>query len=338
MEQQPHNSPPPSSAASVAASERLPLDVVLDAFAADAGDPRMTRAVERLKSELASGKSLEEGLSATESTTPRHIAGVLRSATSAEQLADVCDRFAELRETNDAAWQNLRSLMIYPTLLMVTLVGVSLVAAYYVLPQFDDLYRDFDLELPVATEGVLDVWPQAPWLLLGLTLFWLAATGLPSLLGVGFTLRNALPVAGRLFTAMGQEQFASALASFVELQMPLPTALDYTADVLNDRHLARATRHVARLTEQGVALSEAMAASSAFDRALAVMVRWGEQRSDLAGSLQMASDMFAEGRRQRMLLLRRVLPPVVLVAVASGVLATVVALLIPLIKLIEGLS
>jgi type II secretory pathway component PulF len=200
------------------------------------------------------------------------------------------------------------------------------------------LYDEFALELPPVTEAFLSIVNWAPWTLCGVLALLVSVTSLPRLFGTGFAIRNALPIFGKLYVSLSHEEFSRTLASFVKLRMPLNDALEYTASLMQDQSLAAAARRLASQVATGTPLSTAMHKSRHFERSLAVIANWGEAGSSLDDSLELAADMYAERRRQRLHLLRRIVPPFTLVAVASMALATVVPIMLPLISLVESLS
>ena len=329
---------PTEHTAATAASNRLPLPMVLEALADDLDDHRLRAAVAQLNERLQAGNSLDDALHALPSSTPRYLRGVLGAATTAGDLASVCDSFIRLRQSSFDAWMAVRRMLLYPLLLLGAFTLLGLVVAYAVLPAFADIFSEFELQLPPMTESLMFAGPYLPWLVMHVLVAWLAILLLPRILHVGHTLQTALPGLGSVFVSVSHEQFAGTLANLLRMQLPLPQALTYTGDLLEDRSLARAIYRAAEAVEHGTSLTTQLARSRQFDRSLAVLVQWGEQRSNLPECLDLAAEMFVDRRRQRLQLLQRVAPALTLVLVASTTSAIASALLIPLVKLIEGLS
>ena len=326
------------AASSVAANARLPLPVVLEALAEDLNDSKLRRAVTQLTKSLEAGSSLDEALASLPDTTPRYLRGVLSSATTGDELASVCDNFTRLRQSASDAWVAIRRLLFYPTLLLAALVGLGFIVGEVVAPAFASIFDEFDLELPPMTDSLLFAGPYLPWLVLVLLCGWLAVVLGPRLFRFGHPLQTALPALGSVFVSVSHEQFAGTLANFLRMRLPLPQALQYTGDLLEDRSLARATYRAADAVEHGTSLATSMARCRQFDRMLTTLVHWGEQRSNLAESLEIAASMFFHRRQQRLQLVHRIAPPLVMVFVAGSASAVASALMLPLIKLIEGLS
>ena len=65
---------------------------------------------------------------------------------------------------------------------------------------------------------------------------------------------------------------------------------------------------------------------------------WGEQHGLLPEALSVATELFDDRIEQQASLVRRLLPPVTLVVVATMMFFVLVALMLPLVTLIESLS
>ena len=118
----------------------------------------------------------------------------------------------------------------------------------------------------------------------------------------------------------------------------MPSAVAHTAQVLSDRNLARACARVSSRVEAGQTLASSLDQSIHFDRSLVALIGWGEKHGALIEALGVASDLFDDHVEQQASLVRRVLPPLTLVTVATLMFFVVVGLMIPMTTLIENLS
>jgi type II secretory pathway component PulF len=75
-----------------------------------------------------------------------------------------------------------------------------------------------------------------------------------------------------------------------------------------------------------------------FDRALVSLVAWGESHGLLPEALRISKEVFEDRIEQQASLIRRLLPPVTMVAVGMLVFCVIIGLMMPLVKLIEALS
>jgi type II secretory pathway component PulF len=136
----------------------------------------------------------------------------------------------------------------------------------------------------------------------------------------------------------GQREFAAQLASFLSLGLPMPSAVALTAQVLSDRNVAHACKLVRNRVTSGQALSQSLNQSIHFDRSLVALVGWGEKHGALLEALGVARDLFDDQVEQQASLVRRILPPLALVTVGTLMFFVIIALMIPMANLIEGLS
>ena len=137
---------------------------------------------------------------------------------------------------------------------------------------------------------------------------------------------------------MGHHSLAQQLAHYMAAGTPLPSALRGVSGGLGDRNLARAVDRLAAACQRGAPLADAMDRSLHFERVLASFVRWGERRSTLPDALAEASDLYRQQIGLQLTFVRRVIPPCLVLLVGGGAFLVVVGLLLPLVKLIEGLT
>lgn len=324
-----------------ASAARVPLEVTLAALAEEQDDPQLAKVARRLSEQLQTGATIDQAVASLGAQLPEEIGGLLRAGVESGDLAGTVERFAQERLAARRARLQIRTALAYPLLILAILVPLGLFLSLYVIPMFGELYEEFDLSLPGVSMFVLAAARQLPVLIIA---FLAIAIGLPTLLRlVGgrwmvHRVRSATPLLGRLWMWSGQREFAAMLASFLDLRLPMPSAVAHTGDVLRDRSLARACRGVGQRVQQGLPLSQSLAQSIHFDRSLVALVAWGESHGLLSEALRVAAEVFDDRIEQRVTWLRRMLPPLTMIAVASVAFIVVVSLMIPLVKLIEGLS
>jgi type II secretory pathway component PulF len=328
-------------AVGAAAASRVPLEVTLSALAEERDDPHLAEVARRLSERLHQGASIAEAVATVDHALPAEVLGVLRAGVESGDLAGAVEQFAQQRIAAQRIKRQIRSAIAYPTMILSILVPIALFLSLYVIPMFGALYRDFDMDLPVLTEWVLRVARQMPGLISVLVLILI---GLPLVLRfvggrwVLHRVRSATPLLGRLWMWSGQREFTVLLASFLDLRLPMTDAVAYTSEVLGDRSMSRACRRLHERLQTGESLSECLSQSIHFDRTLVALTSWGESHGLLPQSLRIATEVFDDRIIQRTALVRRLLPPLTMVVVAILAFLVVASLMIPLVKLIEGLS
>jgi type IV pilus assembly protein PilC len=324
-----------------AAASRIPLEISLAALAEEKGDPRLAAAAERLAARLRQGATIHEAIDSLDPQLPTEIAGLLRAGIEGGDLAGTFERFSQQRLAAERFNRRIRGALAYPLLIMLILVPLLLFLSMYVIPMFGDIFHEFNLDLPTITELILQTAKQLPVLLIAIVAFVFGVPLILRILGGRWLLhrvRFSLPLVGRMWGWAGQREFAAQLASFLSLGMPMPRAVASTALVLSDRNVARACERVSSRVEEGQTLSSSLSQSIHFDRSLVALVGWGEKHGALPEALRVATDLFDDHVEQQASLVRRVLPPLALVTVATLMFFVILGLMIPMMNLIEALS
>jgi type II secretory pathway component PulF len=327
----------------MAASRSVPLPEVLEALADDVGDRRLAAAAHQLAERLRSGDSIDQALRDLESTFPPPIRGLVVAGLKANNLPAVLEGYAELALEQRNIKTTIRTALAYPMLIGVLLIPLLLLLSLYVAPLFEELFHEFELELPESTVTAFRTARVAPIAIAALFVVAAGVAAILSLVGGHWflhRLRGAIPVFGPLWTWAGQYEFAALLETMVAARLPLPDAVGAVADGLSDRNVARACPHVLRgVEEEGLSLGAALERSMHFDRILPPLAAWGEAHGILEEALSVARRTLHARLENYAAMLRRVIPVVALVVVATFVMGiAVVGFLMPLFELISGLS
>jgi type II secretory pathway component PulF len=151
-------------------------------------------------------------------------------------------------------------------------------------------------------------------------------------------LLQSVPLIGPPLRLSRLAQFARLLGLLLDQQVPLPEALRLTASALHDPDMALACRQMAIDVESGRALHESLTKKKCFPASLAPLVQWGQQSAALGDAFRAAAEMFEGGAQSRSTPLEIVIAPLAFLAVAAFIGFFVLAMLLPLISLIQKLS
>jgi type II secretory pathway component PulF len=137
---------------------------------------------------------------------------------------------------------------------------------------------------------------------------------------------------------MGVAEMLRGLSVLIHDRVPLPEALRLTAGGISDSYVASQCQKLATRVERGSSLTMSLVHLRTLPLSIVPLVRWGEQHDALAEALRSAAEMIENRLRVWNTLLAQVVTPLVFVLVAICVASTFVALFLPLISLIQGLS
>lgn len=329
------------SALTVGTTSGIPLDEIFLALADDADDRRLRGIAARIGAELQQGADVSTALVSVAGSLPPYLERALSASMDLGQTASVMAALAHHESTRQKIRRQMRTALTYPLVVFAMLGVIVMGLTTLVVPQFDSIYTDFDLELPELTILLVTLARIAPWIVAVLPLAALLAMlagRIPRLARTVHWLRTGVPLVGQMWICCAQHEFASILGTLVGQQVALDEALACTAESLRDRNLARSTRIVAEKCADGALLSTSLAESIHFDAALPALVSWGESRGTLTEGLHQAALSFERELELRAAFLQRIMPAVLFLAVVTTMFFFAVGLMIPLVNLIENLS
>lgn len=317
----------------------VPLDELFLALADDSESRQVRRVSRALTDRLAAGDDLPTAIASSAPLLPPAFRRAVASVSDARQIAPLLRGMAAHQTARHRLRGRIRAAILYPLLVLSLLTLVVFALCFMVLPQFREMFLDWELELPLITKALLQFAEWSPWIagvLIALLVVSIVLGLLPGTGRIVHWFRTSVPFAGQFWNYSAQHEFSSLLAELTGAGLPLDDALHCTSQSLRDRNLARASRIIARKHEAGIALSQGIAESLHFDRALAGLVSWGEANNDLPAALRQAAVHFEQEIDQLTAFLRRVAPPMLYVGVLSVMFLFIFALIVPLGSIMNG--
>jgi len=319
----------------------MPLAAGLRIAAAECDSWRLARGLCSLAGQLELGRSLEDCLQTATRRLPPNLAGLIAAAQRAGAVGPMMAEWLENRRAARTQWRAVMASLAYPALTVVLGIGVYLLLASIAVTPFRDVYREMGLKLPDATRYFL--WscsvavPVLSTSLAAIVIVAAVARLLGGRAGWSWMIGN-LPLIGPAWHWTGVAEMLRCLSLLVEHRVPLPEALRLTAGGISDAYVARQSRLLAGQVEQGRSLTMSLVNLRSLPLSIVPLVRWGEQSGALAAALRSAAEMIEGRLGMRSRLLIQIVPPVVFVLVGGTVASGVIALFLPLMSVLRGLS
>lgn len=323
------------------AAANLPLAAGLRAAGGEAASPRMRRALNHVAHAIEKGSSLEQAVTDCGRRVPAYLGGLLQAAERTGKLGVVLTEWVENRWATRNRWREVAAALAYPLVSLALAVAVFLFLAMFVIPPFKTMFTEFGLKLPVPTLVVFRMSEVASPLVMVTIVAIVLGVAAVRLFGGGGAysqLVGALPIVGKLWYWSGSAEGLRAVGLLVENQVPLPEALTLAAGGVSDPYTGQACRQLGQRTQAGQPLWEALIRTRLFPMSIIPVLRQGEQQGTLDSAFRTAARMLEDRVNNRSLLVVQILPPLVFVAIALLVGTTIIALMLPMIGLIQGLS
>jgi len=215
----------------------------------------------------------------------------------------------------------------------------------YIIPKFQAIFKDFGFKLPALTEWLMatsewfvhywytiPLFPVGLWLLI--KLIRLNKTG-------NYILDRIylwIPILGTLIEKSTVARTMRTLGTLVSSGVPILEALSITKETCTNAVFERMYQRVYESIREGETIAQPLKEARLVDDMVVNMIDVGEETGDLDTMLNKISDVYDEEVDVLVESLISLLEPLMIVILGLIVGTIVIALFLPLIKLLEGLS
>ncbi|MBC7821422.1 MAG: type II secretion system F family protein [Planctomycetaceae bacterium] len=323
----------------------LPLSAGLRALSEEVPSHRVRRWLRAISDRLERGQSLGAVAREAEGAWPRYFLAMLFAGQRTGKLPMLLNECVVNLRTTAEVRRELWVSMAYPAMLIFAAWQLLSFLASTILPQFRDIFMDFGTELPGITVAILawsDVmrffaWWALPALIVVIWLAWIFSEPL------GYerwrdALVSHIPLFGEARRSAALGEFSRLLSMLVRYEVGLPEAVRLAAGSVRDVDLREACFELSTRVQAGESLSEAATQIGQFPRELVHLFRWADRGEDFAEGLQNAGEVLSAQSRVHAHTLAIVCEPAVTITIGISVGFTVIALFMPLVKLLNDLS
>lgn len=319
----------------------LPLEAGLRAAAAEVLNPQVAAALNRVASKLGEGISLEAAIDDPECRLPPHVAGLVAAAARTGRLgvalAELLDHQRDARALRRDTFRDFA----YPLFVVGVALCVTFVIMFFLTHPFQQMFDDFELELPGPTLMLFWWRDTGIWVLLG-SLGVIAAVAAVTRQAIGAAawsgLISTMPIFGRMSYWTGMAEWTGLLRVLIHHDVALPEALRLSAGGVRNAYVGQIVNSLAQSIDRGKSFSHSLMENRKIPASIVPVIRWGEQTGALSEALSTTHDLLERRVRVRAVMLKSVLPPILFIVIVCQVGGIVFALFMPLVSLIQGLS
>ena len=266
----------------------------------------------------------------------------------------ILQRLANFMEKAQRLRRRIIGAMIYPCVVITIAVLIVTGIMYFVIPKFQEIFNDFEVELPGLTIWLINtsMWvagkaspdqtiPGWVWILASPFLIFfffklIRKTG-PGR-AVTDIVRIKVPIVGPLVKKTAIARFTRTLGTLISAGVPILEAIMITRDTSGNYVYEQALTKVHDSIREGETFAGPLRESKVCDAIVVNMIDVGEETGDLDTMLMKIADNYDEEVDVAVQALLSLLEPL-LVVVLGGIVGTIVlALFLPLVKMIESVS
>ena len=325
----------------------LPLMRSLTTLAKQERNPVMRSTMTDLASSVESGSTFSEGLALHPGIFDKLYVNMVKAGELGGVLEIVLTRLAEFQEKSQKIKGKVLAAMVYPIVVLVIAGLILTFLLIFIVPKFQQIFADAlpGQPLPSVTLFVIacsNVMVSQWYLIFGgiavIVVGYKAFASTPAGAAILDRLYLKVPVFGDLISKTGIARFSRTLGTLISSGVPILQALNITRDTASNSVVANAINKIHDSVKEGESVVGPMEASGVFPPIVTSMVQVGEETGQLPDMLVKVADVYEAEVDNVVTGLTSILEPIMIVLLAVIVGTIVIALFMPMVGLIQGMS
>lgn len=315
----------------------LPLVQALRSVNGQTQSKNLKLVISQVIADVEAGSALSKAMMKHPNVFNQIYLSLIESGETSGTLDKSLERLAIQQEKDADVISKVRNAFIYPTIVLVVMLGVVTYMLLTVLPQVEILYEGMKgAQLPIYTRILLfvsDVIKQFWWaiaIVMGVGAFFLtrwARTGPGKQVVDRFKMRA--PMIGPLFMKMYMSRFARTGSTLIASGVPLIQMLHITANSVNNVHISDSIMKASEKVKGGKALSETITGDPNFLELVPNMLKIGEESGSTEAMLAKTADYYEKEVDDQIKAISTIIEPVLMVLMGIMALIIVAAVLLP---------
>jgi len=295
--------------------------------------------------DVETGSSFSEALAKHPRTFDKLYVNMVKAGEAGGVLDVILQRLAAFMERMEALKRKIIGASIYPAVVITIAVAVVLAIMKFIVPKFAEVFEQVKVPMPNLTLVLMGIskFIENFWyiIILSPVIFWIVLKAWAKTKGGRLTIDRIklnAPLIGPIIKKSVISRFCRTLGTLLQSGVPILEALAIVKNATGNEVVSNAIATVHDSIREGESIAEPLAACGVFDDIVINMIDVGEETGELDKMLLKIADNYDAEVDAAVSALMSILEPVLIVGLGFTVGFIVVALFLPLISLLEGIS
>ncbi len=291
------------------------------------------------------GDSLSVAMSKHPKAFDKLYVNVINAGEIGGALDIVLRRLAEYREKIQKLKRKIIGSMTYPVAVIVIAGAILTGIIMFIIPKFAKMFEEMDVSLPMITLGLMNASNF-------MVTYWYSIFGIPFTFFILYTLigkikrcrlvidrlKFKVPIFGNIINKSVISKFARTLATLISSGVPILEALNNVKGVTGNLAMTRTVENIHDNIREGESIAKPLRESKICELMVVNMVEIGEQSGELEKMLTKVADNYDDEIDTAVESMISLIEPIMIVFLGGSVGAIVVALFMPLVKLMQSIG
>lgn len=318
----------------------LPIVQGLDVLARQHENPAMRKTLGKIKNKVEVGGTLADGMREHPNAFDNLFVNMIAAGEAGGILDIILERLANYMEKSLALRRQVKTAMIYPSVVVFAAIVVTAVLLIFVIPTFAEMFSEFGAALPAPTMFVLALsdFMVDNYYFIG---FIFTAIGvifkkfLKTERGkeVMHPLFLKLPVIGELIRKVAVARFTRTLGTMLSSGVPILEALSICSKTAGNKVVEREVNGIRVSISEGKTIAEPLFNSVVFPPMVVQMIAVGESTGALDAMLNKVADFYESEVEVAVGGIKQLIEPLMILFLGTVVGGLVIAMYLPIFKL-----
>jgi type IV pilus assembly protein PilC len=315
----------------------LPLVQCLDILSGQLDNMAFREVLTKVKSKVEAGSTLADALGDHPKVFDTLYVQLVAAGEIGGILDTILNRLAAYIEKNEKLKAKVKGAMVYPSVVLVVAVGVTVVLLLFVTPTFEKMFKDFGGAMPTPTQIVIDL---SKWLqhYIGYLVGFIIAAVIGFRAWVSwpkgrvqwdsFVIRT--PIFGPLVRKVAVARFTRTLGTMISSGVPILDALEVVAKTAGNAVVEKAIRYTKEKISEGKTIVQPLGETKVFPPMVVQMIGVGEATGAMDQMLTKIADFYDDEVDAAVAALTSLIEPVMMVFLGGVVGGFLVAMYLPI--------
>jgi type IV pilus assembly protein PilC len=331
---------------SISLEAGVPLLTVLKDLGINTQQKNLKYVVEDIAHRVESGCTFKEALAMHPHSFNKLFISIIGAGESTGKLSFALNDLAKLIDWQLDLEAKMKEASIYPIILFVAMIGVVTVLMAMVIPKFEPMFNDLNVELPLATQivmGASKIW-WVPFVVIGIAAgVWISIGMTPKGRYQLDKFKLTLPIVGDLLTKISLSRFCHTFSLALRSGVNVFNALGIASEVTGNSFIESSVSKARDYVNVGEKISTSMELSGKdsgckFPDIVIRMINVGEQSGSLAETLDKVNNFYDKEVPSTVKKLFSLMEPLMILIMGIVVGGIALSVFLPLTKLISAVG
>ncbi len=315
----------------------LPLVQCLEILSAQGENPAFNAVLKDVKGHVEQGATFSDALAKHPKVFDDLFCALIHAGEMGGILDTILNRLAVYIEKNVKLKRQVKGAMSYPIISLVIACAVCAGLLGWVVPTFEQMFKDFGGELPPITAFVIGLSNNF------MAMFpYIAAGGTALFFFIRYTYRHPKtkpiwhklmligPVIGNVMRKIAVARFTRTLGTLLASGVPILDALEVVSRASGNVIIERAIKYTSEKIREGRTMAEPLVETKVFPPMVVQMIGVGEQTGALDQMLNKIADFYEEEVDVAVAAMTAMLEPIMMVFIGGMVGFLLIAMYMPI--------